>query len=63
MTEYIDEKQVYDSQKYDSIHLRVQKGLRGEIRALAHRQGKTTNAWLNGLIRAAMASERGVRHG
>lgn len=40
MTEYIDEKQVYDSQKYDSIHLRVQKGLRGEIRALAYRQGK-----------------------
>lgn len=53
-------KAKYNAKAYDEIKVRVLKGDKDRIRALAQSQGKTVNGFIYDLIRAEMKKEAGT---
>ena len=53
-------KAKYNAKAYDEIKVRVRKGEKERIKALAQSQGKTVNGFIYDLIRAEMKKEAGT---
>ena len=53
-------KAKYNAKAYDEIKIRVHKGDKERIKALAQSQGKTVNGFIYDLIRAEMKKEAGT---
>ena len=54
-------KDRYNAKAYDEIKVRVAKGRKAELQAVAERHGQSVNGFINGLIDGAL--EREIRQG